>query len=143
MNTAALRLLFRDETTLRRLTASAPPVVQNVNERNVGTRIVYEVMLEEEPPDRIGESISAELVALVGGIRADFTSYGPRHPIRRAMAEWDRQCGRKHQGWYDHDGRRLCGEMLRAVIEGNASVMWCSERFGVPWPRAERLIVAA
>ena len=143
MNAAQLRAAHADETTLHRMTSSAPPLVSEIHEvtgRN--GRVYYDVETWEEPADQVGQSLSGELVALIGNIRADFTSYGPRHPIRRALAEWDRHCGRRHQSWYDHDGRRLCGEMVRAVIEGGASVMWCADRYGVSWPRAERHIIA-
>lgn len=141
MNAAELRLLYQDESSLRRMTSSAPPISSNVTESTIAGRIVYDVELQEEPADRIGQSLSGEMVALIAGIRADFTSYGPRHPIRRALSEWERHCRRRHQGWYDHHGA-LCADMVRAVIEGGASVLWCSQRFGVSWPRAERHIIA-
>lgn len=140
MTPAELRSLYGDESSLHRMTSSAPPVSQNVTEHESGGRIYYEVELDREPPDRIGQSLSGELVALIAGIRADFTSYGPRHPIRRALAEWDRACRRRHRPptWRDH-ATPICGEMLYAVVNG-CSVLWCSQRWGIEYPRAERLI---
>jgi hypothetical protein len=145
MTPVELRALYADESSLHRLTSSAPPVVAQISEHSVGERLYYEVMLEEEPADRIGQSLSAEMVALIGAIQVDFVSYGPRHPIRRALAEWERSCRRRHRKgpslqWRDHDGP-LCGEMLYAVVNG-ASLWWCAQRWEVPYPRAERLIGA-
>jgi len=137
-----LRGLYRDETSLHRMTSSAPPISQNVTETMIRGRVVYDVELQEEPGDRIGQSLSGEMVSLIGAIRADFVSYGPRHPIRRAMAEWDRSCRRRHRAWADHSQRPLCGDLLRAVIEGGASTRWCAERYALSYPRAERMIVS-
>ena len=142
MNTSELRNLYDDESDLHRMTSSAPPVSQNVTEHESGGRIYFEVMLEEEPADRIGQSLSGELVALIGAVRTDFASYGPRHPIRRALADWERACRRRHRlpTWRDH-ATPICGEMLYAVVNG-CSVLWCSQRWGIEYPRAERLIAA-
>lgn len=143
MRSVEARDLYRDEVAgLVRLTSSAPPLVSNVEVRVRDGRTIYEVIVWEEPADAIGQSMSAALLALVGGIRADFISYGPRHPIRRAMAEWDRQCRRRHRlpTWNDH-AVPICGDMLRAVVEGGASVRWCAEHWGLSYPRAERLVV--
>jgi hypothetical protein len=140
MKAADLRDLFRDETSLHRMTSSAPPISQNVSESTVAGRVVYDLILEEEPADRIGQSLSGEMVSLIAGIRADFVSYGPRHPVRRALSEWERSCRRRHRSWYDH-ASPICGEMLRAVVEGGASVWWCSQRYAISYPRAERLIL--
>lgn len=144
MDAPALRLLFRDEAMLHRMTSSAPPISRNVQEATVNGRAVYDVILEEEPADRIGQSLSGEMVSLIAGIRADFVSYGPRHPIRRSLSEWDRACRRRHRSlrWFDHYQGPICGEMLHAVIEGGASVRWCAERYAISYSRAESLIGA-
>lgn len=144
MNASELRMLWQDESYLRRTTSSAPPLSSDVREvTGSNGRTYYDVETWEEPADRNGQNLSGELVALIGGIRADFTSYGPRHPIRRALAEWERTCRRRHRlpTWKDHR-TPICGAMLRDVIEGGASVRWCAERYGLSWPRAERLILA-
>lgn len=144
MTPAELRSLFADESYLHRLTSSAPPISSNVTETTAPNgRAYYDVLLEEEPADRIGQSLSGEMVALIGGIRADFVSYGPRHPIRRALAEWDRACRRRHRlpSWRDH-ATPICGDMLRAVVEGGAGVWWCAQYWEIPYPRAEHLIAS-
>jgi hypothetical protein len=147
VNAVELRELYDDESDLHRMTSSAPPVVSNVTEHEAGGRIYFEVMLEEEPADRIGQSLSGELVALIAGIRADFTSYGPRHPVRRAMTQWERSCRRRHRvgpslQWRDHQDGPLCSDMLSAVIKGRCSILWCAIEWDVPYPRAERLLLA-
>lgn len=153
MNTAELRLLYRDETVLLDggmapgLTVSYPPVTHNFIEHNKRDGGVwYEDELEEEPADRNGQNLSAAMVTLIGGIRADFTGYGPRHPIRRALAEWERSCRRRHRSdamrWRDHLQGPICGEMLRASIEGGCSYLWCAERWGIGYDRAKQLIQA-
>ena len=145
MNAADLRALYADESSLHRMTSSAPPISSNVTETTIRGRLVYEVDYTEEPPDRIGQSMSSEMIALVAGIRADFTSYSPRHPIRRAMSEWERSCRRRHRPtamqWRDHSNGPLCGNLLFDVVNG-CSVRWCAERYGIGFPRAERLIAA-
>jgi hypothetical protein len=144
MNASELRNLYDDESDLHRMTSSAPPVSQNVTEHEAGGRVYFEVMLEEEPADRIGQSLSGELVALIAGIRADFTSYGPRHPVRRAMTQWERICRRRHRPptWRDHGAGPLCSDMLYAVIKGRCSLLWCSIEWDVEYPRAERLLLS-
>jgi hypothetical protein len=142
---AELRLLWQDETTLHRMTSSAPPISQNVQESSVNGRAVYDVILEEEPADRIGQSLSGEMVGLIAGIRADFLSYGPRHPVRRALADWDRTCRRRHRAtsmqWFDHSQGPICGSMIYDVANGT-SILWCAYRYQVAYPRAERLIAS-
>jgi hypothetical protein len=142
---ADLAASFSDESFVHRLTASAPPVVVNISERNIGVRVVYDYELQTEPPDRIGLSLSAEMVSLVGAIRADFASYGPRHPVRRALTQWERACRRRHRPdalrWRDHADGPLCGLLLFDVAHG-CSILWCARRYEVGYPRAERLIAA-
>ena len=128
------------------MTSSAPPTTQNVTETTIKGRIVYDVELHEEPADRIGQSLSGELVALIAGIRADFTSYGPRHPVRRALTEWERACRSRHRPgpslqWRDHAAGPLCSDLLRAASIG-VSLRWCAVEWDVPYPRAERLLLA-
>lgn len=145
MNASELRSLYDDESSLHRMTSSAPPVVSNVIEHeDKDGHIWFEVFPEEEPADRIGQSLSGELVALIAGIRADFTSYGPRHPVRRAMTQWERICRRRHRPptWRDHGAGPLCSDMLYAVIKGRTSLLWCSDQWDVPYPRAERLLLS-
>ena len=143
---AELRDLFDDESDLHRLTSSAPPLVINIVERTVGDRVWYETWTEEEPADRVGQSLSGELVALIAGIRADAASYGPRHPVRRALSEWERICRRRHRPgpslqWRDHSAGPICAEMLFAVVH-DSSVAYCAERWHVPFPRTERLLLS-
>ena len=148
MNTADLRLLFQDETVLHRLTSSAPPVVREITEHNRPDGGVYfEFALIEEPAAAIGQSMSAEMVSLVGNVTESLSFYGPRHPIRRALNEWDRSCRRRHRStsllWRDHAHQsNLCGQMLRDVIEGGASAWWCAQRYEISYPRTERLLKA-
>lgn len=146
MKAAELRTLYRDETVLHRMTSSAPPVVSEISQTTGRNgRAYYDVTDHMDLPDQIGQNMSAELVSLIGEVRLDWASYGPRHPIRRALVEWERSCRRRHRPdaslrWRDHAGP-ICGEMLYAVVNG-CSVRWCAERWGVPFPRAERLIAA-
>ncbi len=145
VNVAELRLLFLDETFVHRMSTSAPPVVQQVTEHSRPDGGVYfEVKPEEEPAAMIGMNLSAEMVSLIAGVTSWGVSYSPRHPVRRALNEWDRNCRRRHRAtsmqWLDHLQGPICGQMLRDVIEGGASAWWCSQRYQVPYPRAARLL---
>lgn len=144
MTPVTLRDLFQEESFVHRLTSSNPPVVYNTEEHTTtGGRVYYLQVPEEEPADRIGQSMSAEMVSLVGNVTALGGFYSPRYPLRRALADYERICRRRHRPptWKDH-ATPICAEMLRARIEGGASIWWCAQYFEVSYPRAERLIAA-
>ncbi len=144
MTLRLLRLAFADESAIPRMTASAPPVVVNISEHTAKDGHTYfEYEPFEEPPAAIGQSLSAALISLIGNITSDAAFYGPRHPVRRALSEYDRICRRRHRlpTWTDHP-TPICGEMLRARVEGGASIIWCANRYGISYPRAERLLAA-
>lgn len=134
---AQLRLDFANEMP-ERLTSASPPIVRTVQD-SAGR---YEVIEEAEPADANGRNLSAAMVTLIGSITAELSFYPPRYPVRRALAEWERTCRRRHRGgqWWDHAERPLCGELLRAHVEHGVSVLWLSDHFQVSYPRAERLI---
>ena len=141
-----LRDLLNDESTIVRLTSSAPPLVSQVSEHTVKGRIVYEIVLEEEPADRIGQSLSGPMVSLIGGIADGIATYSPRWPVRRALQEWERSCRRRHRPgpslqWRDHASGPLCSDLLRAASIG-VSLRWCCDQWGIEYPRAERLLAA-
>ena len=147
MSPHELRDLYGDESLIVRLTSSAPPLVSQVSEHNrPGGGVYFEVIMEEEPADRIGQSLSGQMVSLIGGIGPDLATYSPRWPIRRALQEWERTCRRRHRPlpssqWRDHTEGPLCSDLLRAASVG-VSLRWCSEAWGVPYLRAERLLDA-
>ena len=105
-----LKVAYRDEARIPRLTTSAPPVVRYLTRSRSGA---YDVTEEKEPADQVGESMSAGLLLLIGGIigrhdadrcpdclanplkAEDSTRYGPRHPVRRALADFERLCRRR------------------------------------------------
>jgi hypothetical protein len=145
-----LRASFRDESHVPRLTTSAPPVVRQVNKLEKNGRIYFEV--DEggsEPPDQNGRSLSAEMVQLIGSITAELHFYPPRFPVRRALAEWERSCRRRHRGrqWWDHSGAPVCSDMLRLIVEGGATPRYAINAAGLGqtwthYQRGERLIQA-
>jgi hypothetical protein len=141
---AELRDLFGDESLIVKMTSSAPPLVSQVSEHNrPDGGVYYEVILEEEPADRIGQSLSGQMVSLIGGVTVDLATYSPRWPLRRALQEWERSCRRRHRPlpssqWRDHVNGPLCSDLLRAASIG-VSLQWCAETWGIPYPRAERL----
>lgn len=146
MSPAEFRELFGDESLVLKLTSSAPPLVSQVSEHNrPGGGVYYEVIWEEEPADRIGQSLSGQMVSLIGGVTETLVSYSPRWPVRRAMQEWERMCRRRHQPsdvrWRDHQDGPLCSDLLRASSVG-VSLRWCCDAWNVPYPRGERLLDA-
>lgn len=160
LSPAELRLLFEDETNVHRMTASAPPVVRYLERSRSGA---YHVTEEAEAADRIGENLSAPLVQLIGGIieghdseacpeclsnplkAEDTTHYGPRHPVRRALMDYERVCRRRHRlpAWTDHAAGPVCAIMLRMMVEHGTSLLWASSEVGVSYARAERHVTAA
>lgn len=146
MKAVELRELYADESLVLKLTSSAPPLVSQVSEHTrPGGSVYYEIVLEEEPADRIGQSLSGTMVSLIGGVTEALVSYSPRWPIRRAMEEWERQCRRRHQPsdqrWRDHLEGPLCSDLLRASSVG-VSLRWCCTAWQVDYPRGERLLTA-
>ena len=144
MTPAELRDLYNDESLIPRLTSSAPPLVSQVSEHTASDgRVYFEITYSEEPADRIGQSLSGPMVSLIGGVTEDGAAYGPRWPVRRALEEWERSCRRRHRptstAWRDHSQGPLCSDLLRAVSVG-VSLRWCATMWGVPYPRAERLL---
>ncbi len=135
-----LRLDFMEETlTVQRLTSAAPPVVRTVQE----VRGHYEVIEEAEPADANGRNLSAAMVTLIGSL-GELSFYAPRYPVRRALAEWERTCRRRHRlpSWTDHALGPVCATMLRSMVEGGTSLKWAAEQAGISYPRADRLVSA-
>ena len=98
-----------------------------------------------EPPQKvhdnshqaaIGVDLAASLVRYIDGSAGHF-------PVHDALLAFDRACRRRHARWPDHRGRPVCSEMVRLIIFGGASVLYCSEQYGVTYPRAERLLRSA
>jgi hypothetical protein len=154
-----LKVLYRDEARISRLTTTQPPVVRYVTRSRAGA---YDVEESGEPADRIGENLSAPLVLLIGGIigrhdsercaeclanplkAEDSTRYGPRHPVRRALMDFERLCRRRHRlpTWTDHAAGPVCALMLRGMLERDESLAWVADLHDVSYPRAERLVAA-
>lgn len=154
-----LRSMYRDEARIPRLTTSAPPVVRYLTRSRSGA---YDVEQEPAEASRIGENLSAPLMLLIGGIigrhdsercpdclanplRAeDSTRYGPRHPVRRALADFERLCRRQHRppSWHDHQDGPVCAWMLRTMLEWDKSLYYVATEYGLSFPRAERLVAA-
>lgn len=142
MTISQLRLSFQEEMP-ERLTSASPPIVRTVQES--GGR--YEVIEEAEPADANGRNLSAAMVMLIGSITAELNFFPPRYPVRRALAEWERTCRRRHRPptWRDHTPGPICSMMLRAMVEGGASLKWAADSVGlvdVGYLRAERLVFA-
>jgi hypothetical protein len=134
VNRAALatwRISLEAETPIR-LTVPSPPVTTQVTQD-------YSVRIEEEPAAAIGQSLSSEMVRLLG--HPD--GYGTAFPVRRALAEWNRYCRRHHRGWPDHADRPVCAELAALVIRDRTSVRYAADVTGVTYLRAERLLLRA
>jgi hypothetical protein len=98
-----------------------------------------------EPPQRvhdnshqaaIGVDLANQLVRYIDGSAGHF-------PVHDALLAFDRACRRRHAHWPDHRGRPVCSEMVRLIIFGGASVLYCSEQLEMSYPRAERLLAGA
>lgn len=155
-----LRNLYRDEASFTRMTSSAPPLLRTVEQTRSGA---WDVVEEIDESDAIGQNLSAQLVGLIGGIIGSHdvqrcpdctknpllaeqtTSYGPRHPLRRAITGWERKCRREHRlpGWRDHARRPICVDLLRLVIVEGTSTRYAAQVVGLSHPRAVRLLTAA
>ena len=149
---------YRTEGMIERLTALMPPVTRHVVEPSPDH---FEVELETEPADGNGRNLSASFVGLIGSIigRHDRavcgecqssskaydqeTGYGPHHPVRSALTQWDRKCRRMHARWPDHRGRAVCSEIAWSVIRDRTSIEWAAEQAGVSFPRGENLLTLA
>jgi hypothetical protein len=86
---------------------------------------------------QVGVDFTAELIEYIDGSRYH------RYLVHDALLQWDRECRRRHSRWPDHRGRPVCAEMVRLIIFGGASLLYCSEHLGISYPRAERLLLAA
>jgi hypothetical protein len=160
MTLVQLRLAFMDESHIERLTASAPPVVRQVNKIERNGKVDYTVEEHAEPADANGRNLAAGMVALLGQITVEHapdncsdcqrnpllneqrTAYSPRFPVRKALVDFEKQCCRYHRPpqWRDHARGPVCSIMLRLIIEGGASIAWAAEQVDMDYPRAERLV---
>jgi hypothetical protein len=84
----------------------------------------------------IGVDLANRLVRYIDGSAGHF-------PVHDALLALDRACRRRHGHWYDHRGRPVCSEMVRLIIFGGASLLYCSETLEISYPRAERLLAGA
>lgn len=134
---ADLRDGYREEARIMVLTSYQPPSTRSVSSwRDDYGEVHYSISVQEEPAAAVGMSLSAPMVSFTAGIAEsqEFTSYGPRHPIRQALCSWERICQRKHV----HAGPS-CGELVRLAISGE-SALSLSRRFSVGYPRVERVV---
>ncbi len=154
-----LKSLYRDEASFTRLTSSAPPLLRSVEQTRSGA---WDVIEERNEADTVGQNLSAALVGLIGGIIGSHdaqrcpdctknpllaeqtTSYSPRHPLRRALTDYERKCRREHRQplWRDHWARPVCSDLLHLVIVEGASTRYAAETVGISHPRAIRLLTA-
>ena len=80
--------------------------------------------------------LATQLVNYIAGTAGHF-------PVHDALLAFDRACRRRHARWPDHRGRPVCSEMVRLVIFGGASLLYCADHYEISYPRAERLLSAA
>lgn len=84
----------------------------------------------------VGVDLATQLTRYIDGSAGHF-------PVHDALLALDRVCRKRHRVWWDHQGRPTCSEMVRLIIFGGASLLYCSEQLKVPYPRAERLLHGA